>query len=85
MTAPPPSRPWYRRKRVWAAAVLWLCSPAGYVTAYRSLMRPNVTIFWTEGMGASVRASYPHPALAYVFAPAEWFDRRVRPRFWHPD
>ena len=30
LTAPPPRRPWWKRKRVRAAAVLWLCLPMLY-------------------------------------------------------
>jgi hypothetical protein len=74
---PPPRRPWYRRKRAWAALALWLLV-VPYVSAYAVLVRPV-----DVGFGAViVVAVYPLPALGPLFAPAEWVDRRIRPEVW---
>ena len=80
MTAPPPRRPWWRRKRTWAAVALWLLI-ATYIAAYLLLVRPV-----TVGFGLiRVVAVYPHPALYPLFAPTEWADRRIRPEVWAAD
>jgi hypothetical protein len=79
----PARRPRWKRKPWAAALALWLVLPIGYAAGYRSLMRPRA-VLWTGWPARTVvNATYPHPALVRVFAPAEWVDRRARPGLWY--
>lgn len=81
MTAPA-GRPRWRKKRWAAAGLLWLAMPVAYVAGYRAAMRPR-TVVWTSWPAkVVVDATYPHPALGWLFAPAERVDRYLRPALW---
>ena len=81
----PPQRPFWKRKRWIAAAVLWLAlvSPVAYMASTgRSCGRRSRTSTGVPTAPSEVFASYRHPLLAYFFSPAEWIDRRVRPDWY---
>jgi len=69
MTAPPPGRPWYRRKRTWAAAAAWLLltPPAAAMTILlwsekRPAVAPSVSARLRVGMTqAEIRGLFGPP------------------------
>ncbi len=66
MTAPPPRRPWWKKKRTWASGVLWLMLPVAYLLS----MGPAVY--------AHERGWLPLRAIRVAYAPAiMWRDNRM--------
>ena len=82
MTAPPPRRPWWRRKRMWAAVAVWLALPVLYVLAdgpvgYCVARGWIPTGAWTAAYGPAWRLAIGcgGPPDAFVRYHFRWVDR----------
>ena len=87
MTPSASQRPWWKRKRWIAAAVLWLVVPTAYTWGYLNSMVPVVEGRFLPGGTVREEMSQVYrpqrmQSLEVIFAPANAVDRIIRPSYW---